>query len=293
MAREHVHPGCVSALMTTTRASLAMPEAVIDEYVRLGFGEVFVRPLANHGFAKRNGASLGYDSESFFAFYARCLDRVLWWNSQGVALREAAAATWLNKLLSPFDSGYVDLQSPTGAGSAVLVYNYDGYVYPSDEARMLAETGNTSLRLGRIGEQLQRLQGSEVVQRLRAQSDGEARVECANCSYNASCGPDPVEALADACDTPVSDSDHCRRSTWMFRHLLERIDQAEAQGDEAFLDLAYAWARRDHPKQASRQTTDGALMARPRREADCGSPEGTMTSHFKGIPVRWSIAVEN
>jgi His-Xaa-Ser system radical SAM maturase HxsB len=293
MAREHIHPGCVSALMTTTTASLAMPEIIIDEYVRLGFDEVFVRPLANHGFAKRNRALLGYDSEAFFDFYNRCLNRVLWWNHQGVALREAAASAWLNKLLSPFDSGYVDLQSPTGAGSAVMVYNYDGFVYPSDEARMLAETGNVSLRLGRIGEPLHKLQASEVVQHLRAQSDGEARTECASCPYRTSCGPDPVEALALGRGATVHDSDHCRRSTWMFRHLLDRIDRAEAERDEFFLDLAYAWARREHPKQIDRLKPGDALLWQPQRQPDCGTRHGMKTSRFKGIPVRWSAVAEN
>ena len=74
------------------------------------------------------------------------------------------ASIILNKLLSTFDAGYVDLQSPTGAGQSVVVYNYDGYVYPSDEARMLAETGDKSLRLGRIGEALSELLNSQTQQ---------------------------------------------------------------------------------------------------------------------------------
>lgn len=293
MAREHIHPGCVSALTTTTKASLTMPEAIIDEYVRLGFDEVFVRPLANHGFAMRNAAHLGHARDAFFDFYTRCLERVLWWNQQGVALREAAAAAWLNKLLSPFDSGYVDLQSPTGAGSAVMVYNYDGFVYPSDEARMLAETGNASLRLGRIGEPLRKLQASEVVQQLRAQSDGEARTECASCPYHTSCGPDPVEALACGSNVTVHESGHCRHSTWMFRHLLARVDRAETDRDEVFLDLAYAWARREHPKQADRLKPVDGLLSLPQRQPDSDIRQGSKTSHFKGILVRWSFVAEN
>jgi His-Xaa-Ser system radical SAM maturase HxsB len=294
MAREHIGPGCVSALMTTTKLSLEMPEAVVDEYVRLGFDEVFVRPMASHGFAKRNGAHLGYPSSAFFAFYERCLERVLWWNSKGVALRESAAATWLNKLLSPFDSGYVDLQSPTGAGSAVLVYNYDSYVYPSDEARMLAETGDVTLRLGRIGEPITRLQGSEVVQWLRTQSDGEVQSECASCSYRVFCGPDPVEALAAGRPIGVAETDHCQRSTWMFRHLLDRLDRAEIEGNEEFLDLAYAWARRHHPRRrfdSSSMVDHKVNVVQKSVERIALPPSET---HFRGIPVRaYTSALEN
>ena len=158
---------------------------------------------------------------------------------------------------------------------------------------MLAETGNASLRLGRIGEPLQRLQGSEVVKQLRAQSDGEARIECARCPYHTSCGPDPVQALADGRNTPVRESEHCRRSTWTFRHLLERLDRAAAEGDETFLDLAYAWARREHPKRTNRPATDDALLTRLVRQADSGTPEVTQMTHFKGIPVRSSVVSEH
>lgn len=292
LAREHIDPGCVSALMTTTKASLAMPEAVIDEYVRLGFDEVFVRPMASHGFAKRNIAYLGYSSSAFFAFYERCLERVLWWNGKGVALRESAAATWLNKLLSPFDSGYVDLQSPTGAGSAVLVYNYDGYVYPSDEARMLAETGDVTLRLGRIGDPIARLQGSDAVHWLRSQSNGELRSECASCPYQVFCGPDPVEELAAGQPLAVAQTDHCQRSTWMFRHLLERLDRAEADASEDFLDLAHAWARRDHPHRPEHTSSNVDHVVAVVDKPAVRLPEPSSETRFRGIPVRAYTADE-
>lgn len=254
MARELISPTSVSALVTTTKASLQMAEAIVDEYVRLGFDEIFVRPLAQHGFAKRNAPLMAYPSSSFHDFYNRCLDRVMWWNRKGIAIRETSAAIWFNKLLSPFDSGYVDLQNPTGAGSAVLVYNYDGYVYPSDEARMLNELGNTSLRLGRIGDPLRQLTRSEVVHRLRDHSNGQTHAECGGCPYNMMCGPDPVDAMTVDESVPVEETDHCKRSKWMFRNLLDRFDRATASGDEDFLDLAYAWARHAHPRKSGLNT---------------------------------------
>lgn len=293
MAREQIHPGCVSAVMTTTMTSLTMPEAIIDEYVRLGFDEVFIRPLANHGFAMRNAAHLTYSRNAFFDFYSRCLDRVLWWNKQGIALREATAAAWLNKILSPFDSGYVDLQTQSGAGTAVMVYNYDGFVYPSDEARMLTETGNSSLRLGRIGEPLRELQASAVVEYLRTQSDGEARAECASCPYHTYCGPDPIEALARGDSVAVHETDHCRRSTWMFRHLLDRFDRAESDSDEDFLDLAYAWARREHPKLVERLVPVDDVLSLTQCQSDSGLRQESKDTLFMGIPVRWSAIAKN
>lgn len=240
LAREAIGPDSVSALMTTTRASLGHAEAIIDEYVSLGFREVFLRPLSSYGFAKRNQSLLGYSLAEFVSFYERGLERVIHWNRQGVELREVYASIILNKLLSTFDGGYVDLQSPTGAGLSVVVYNYDGYVYPSDEARMLLESGDSSLRLGRIGTPLQDLVDSDVQKRLVAASLVDDTPGCRECTYKLFCAPNPVDSQAQFGTpfAPVYETEHCRRHLWMFDHLLMRIRAA----DDWSLDVFHSWA---------------------------------------------------
>ena len=44
---------CVSALMTTSKHSLGRFKEIIDEYVRLGFNNIFLRSLNPYGFAKQ------------------------------------------------------------------------------------------------------------------------------------------------------------------------------------------------------------------------------------------------
>lgn len=241
LARRMIGPGSVSALMTTTKASLACPEAIVDEYVKHDFTEIFMRPLSLYGFAKHNIKHLGYSLSDFAVFYERALERVLHWNRNGVELREATAALILNKILSPFDAGYVDLQSPSGAGLAVLVYNYDGYVYPSDEARMLAASGDFSLRLGRIGEPLDALLRSSVMHRMVASSLPTRVPGCAECAFSPYCGPDPVGAQAEfgSMEAPPRLTEHCKRSTWLFDFFFRKLQTA----DQEFLDLAYRWAQ--------------------------------------------------
>jgi len=241
LARELLGHDAVAALMTTTSSSLADPEAIVDEYVRLGFKDIFLRPLSSYGFAKRNQILLGYSVQKFFDFYQRGLKRVLHWNSHGVEIREVYACILLNKMLSTFDAGYVDLQSPTGAGSSVLVYNYDGYVYPSDEARMLAETGDKSLRMGRIGEPLENLLQSAVARSLAVASTVENAEGCCDCPYNKFCGPNPVDAQAQfgTLFIPVENTEHCQRHKGLFDAMFMEIRTA----DEDLLDLFYQWAR--------------------------------------------------
>jgi MoaA/NifB/PqqE/SkfB family radical SAM enzyme len=219
---------------------LLEPEAIVDEYVGLGFSEIFLRPLSSHGFAKRNERVIGYSLKEFCAFYEKAFERVLFWNREGVPIREVSACLAFNKILSPFDSGYVDLQSPTGSGLGVLVYNYDGYVYPSDEARMLAETGDTSLRLGRIGDSLGTLLAGPVVKNLVSSSLVGYVPGCRECAFNPYCGPDPIGAYNQfgTMKAPVYLTEHCKRQMWMFDFLFRRIRDA----DSWFMDLAHDWA---------------------------------------------------
>ena len=240
LARDRLGHDAVSALMTTTKLSLLHPEAIVDEYVRLGFQDIFLRPLSSYGFAKRNQTRQGYSLEDFFDFYSRALQRIFYWNKQGIVIREVYASIILNKMLSTFDGGYVDLQSPTGSGASVLAYNYDGYVYPSDEARMLVEAGDTTLRLGKIGTSQSELLRSAVRRMLVDASTTENISECRECAYNQFCAPNPVDSYAQHADAfaPVLTSEHCRRHMWLFDEFFTMLQEA----DDFTLDLFYRWA---------------------------------------------------
>lgn len=241
LARADIGPGHVSALMTTTRESLAYPEQIVDEYVRLGLPDIFLRPLSSYGFAKRNQARMGYSVEEFADFYQRALERIFYWNAQGIHLREVYASIILNKMLSTFDGGYVDLQSPTGAGSSVLVYNYDGYIYPSDEARMLAENGDLALRLAPVGTPLATVAALPLLRQLRQASLVLETAGCKECAYNQFCGPNPVDAHAQhgSVFAPVLSTEHCRRHMWLFDTMFLKLQAA----DSARQQLFYRWAR--------------------------------------------------
>jgi His-Xaa-Ser system radical SAM maturase HxsB len=241
LARRHLGQDAVSALMTTTRDSLEQPEAIIDEYVALGFNEIFIRWLSPYGYAKRNERVLAYPFEDFKRFYQRAFERILYWNREGVPIREVAASIALNKILSPFDAGYVDLQSPSGAVLAALVYNYDGWVYPSDEGRMLAESGDTSLRLGRIGDSLTTLLNSSVAKQIVRASLGRQVPGCCDCAFNPYCGPDPVSTQSQygRMDVPVYWTEHCKRYKWFFELIFRRLREP----DPWFQNLAYGWAK--------------------------------------------------
>lgn len=239
--RERLGPDAVSALMTCSLASLEMPEAIVDEYVRQGFSEIFLRHVSPYGFAVRSTSKTGYETEKFLEFYRRGLAHILKLNQEGVAFREVYAALLLRRMLTPFPTGYVDLQSPAGAGLAAIVYNYDGDVYASDEGRMLAEMGDRSFRLGNVHrDSWEALFLESPLLDVVYQTMTEGLPGCSECAFQPSCGSDPVFHHATQGDVvghrPTSA--FCRRNMEIMRHLVRLLEDDPVAGK-----ILRGWAR--------------------------------------------------
>jgi uncharacterized protein len=184
----------VSALMTTTRKSLEYPTQIVDEYVARGFDHIFLRPISPYGFAVRTRHKTGYELPAFLEFFKTALERIIEVNRSGTFLVEDYSKILLTKILTPFPTGYVDLQSPAGAGIGVAVYNYDGDVYVSDEARMLAEMGDRTFRLGNVHTNTyEELFGGDLLRSLVSESVIESIPLCCDCAFQAYCGSDILE----------------------------------------------------------------------------------------------------
>lgn len=83
---------CVSALMTTSKHSLGRFKDIIDEYIRLGFNNIFLRSLNPYGFAKQYKEKIAYPVEEFIANYKEGLDYIIELNKQGTFFVEGFAA---------------------------------------------------------------------------------------------------------------------------------------------------------------------------------------------------------
>lgn len=242
-AREALGPDRVSAIMTTTQRSLTAPREIVDEYVRLGFDAIFLRPISPYGFAVRTGEALRYETAQFVEFYREALAHIIDLNRRGTDLVEVFAQILLTKILTPFATGYVDLQSPTGAGLGAVAYNYDGNVYASDEARMLAEMNDRSFCLGNLHQSsYEEIFGGDTLQALVAGSVAETLPGCADCAFVPYCGADPVFHHRTQGDfighRPTSA--FCSRNMAILRYLFDLL-----RGDDDFVHgLLTSWATR-------------------------------------------------
>ena len=232
----------VAALATITSHSLPFAREIVDLYVDMGFGSIALRPISPFGFAVKSSRKLGYTAEKFLRFYTEALTYLIEINAAGKTIEESYATLLLTRILTPFPTTYVDLQSPSAAGRNVLVYNYDGGVYVSDEGRMLAEMGDQRFRMGTVHDALQLLRQSDAMSILQKCGDAERLPGCSECAFVPFCGADPVFHVATQSD-PIGHrptSEFCQRHTGLFRVIFEYI----AAQDPTVLRVFLSWMTR-------------------------------------------------
>ncbi|MBO3276247.1 His-Xaa-Ser system radical SAM maturase HxsB [Pseudomonas schmalbachii] len=232
----------VSALMTTTEKSLPRVREIIDEYLRLGFDGIFLRPLSPYGFAIKTKRFMAYDAARYLEFYKEGLQYIIELNKAGIRFSEYYSSLVLAKMLTSNDPGFVDLMNPSGAGIAAIVFNYDGTVYASDESRMLAEMGDPAFRLGNLLEQsYEEIILSDNLLDALEDSFTLSVPMCADCAFEPYCGAEPVYHHAVHKDVVgrKPESGFCSRNMGIFKHLIGLL-----RSDPETRQILTGWANR-------------------------------------------------
>jgi len=230
----------VAALMTTTAASLDYVTEIVDEYVRRNFHSIFLRPISPYGFAVKTHRKIGYEMERFLKFYKDGLKHILDINRGGYRIAEVYTQILLTKILTPHSTRYVDMQSPAGEAWNVLVYNYDGDVYASDESRMLAEMNDRTFRLGNVHSDTRRsLFTSDAALRMFHAACNQALVGCSDCAFQSYCAADPIYHHATQGDMYGNrpTSGFCMRNMSVLKHLFSIIEQ----NDRDTMRVLWSW----------------------------------------------------
>jgi len=243
LCRKHLGKDSVSALMTTTSFTINHFKEIIDKYVELGFDNIFLRSLNPYGFAKRDKHKLAYPMEEFIDNYKKGLDYIIEINKGGKFFAEGFATILLTRILTPFSTGFVDLQSPAGIAIAGVIYDYDGDVYVSDEGRMLAAVGNKQFRMGNVETNTyQEIFNSEYLHKLISNSVAESLPECATCAYLSYCGADPVRNYNEQGDVigNRTKSEICLKNKSTIKYLLSLLQKNDKDINRVF----WSWITR-------------------------------------------------
>ncbi len=124
--------------------------------------------------------------------------------------------------------GYVDLQSPAGILNSVVVFNYDGKIYASDEARMIAESKDYKFQVGVLGESsYEEVFYGEKILEIAESWSNESLAGCSDCAFQPYCGADPVLNYATQGDLygfrPTSI--FCKKNMEIIRFLFELMTE--------------------------------------------------------------------
>ncbi|WP_281613114.1 His-Xaa-Ser system radical SAM maturase HxsB [Flammeovirga sp. SubArs3] len=235
-SREIVPTENISALMTTTLLSLDYPKEIIDNYIQNGFNHIFLRAISPYGFALKNSKKNIYETEKYIEFYKKGLLYILELNKNGHFFVEDYASIVLKKILTPFTTGFVDLQSPSGVINGVVVYNYDGYVYASDESRMLAENKDFTFQLGHVSDNYADIFYGEKSEAIAQSWALESLNGCSDCGLQVYCGADPVRNHATQNDMEGHrpTSTHCMKNMAIIEFLFELIADKESGYEKIF-----------------------------------------------------------
>lgn len=219
-----------SALMTTTKHSLKMPEEIVEEYRKLGTGGIFIRPLSPIGHAGTVWDKIGYTPREYKLFYARSLKKVLEINKSGEIFVERNAALFARKLFDFENPNYLDLKSPCGAATGQLAYNWNGDVYTCDEGRMLGAGGDYSFRLGSVySSSWKDLMKAAPAIKCSAASCLESQPVCCRCAFKPFCGVCPAhnKASQNSLWGNIKGSYWCEIQKAMFTVILAAIKNPE------------------------------------------------------------------
>lgn len=230
----------VDVLMTTTAFSLKNTKRIIDEYIKLNFSGIFLRAINPYGFAVQHKNDFLYKAEKFVEFYKEALEYILELNKRGRYFVEHYTTLLLTRILTPFSTGFVDLQSPSGAGISGVIYDYDGNVYPADEARMLAQMGNRYFVMGNVHRNsYKEVFSSDILKKITNESCLEVMPECSQCVFSAYCGADPIRNYLETKDImgDRTNSGFCKKNKAIFKHLFSLIKQ----NDEQINDIFWSW----------------------------------------------------
>lgn len=237
LAREILGEDSCSPLLTVTKTNLNKLPQVVDSYIKLNFHGVFIRELNPYGYAEMNLKKLGYSTDEFVDAYKKALDYIIEQNLRGKYFVEYFAALLLQRILTSFPTGFVDLQSPCGDVIGGAIYDYDGNVYAADEGRMLARTGDKKFLLGNVlTDEWKEIFAGEKAREIVKVSCLETLPECAFCAYQMYCGASPVRYYTESGDFfgRRATSNFCKKIKGIVTYLFELLRKNDTDVNDVF-----------------------------------------------------------
>ncbi|GHG95116.1 His-Xaa-Ser system radical SAM maturase HxsB [Pseudodonghicola xiamenensis] len=220
-ALDLIGPSRVSALPTIDMECPPKPEDLIAAYEDFGFTSLYLRPVNYQGFARKSHPS-ARTSQSWTAYYRNFVYTLISHNARtGRTMEEFYLAHCLRRILAPGADSHTDLRNPNIPTGTNAVIDFDGQIYPSDEARMLARIRQVDLSVGDVANGLDH----EKLALIAPSHINNFDPDCIHCPYQPFCGTDPIDDLSrnGRIDIPRHESWFCQRHLAVFDLAVELL----------------------------------------------------------------------
>jgi radical SAM protein with 4Fe4S-binding SPASM domain len=226
----------LSALPTIDMRKPPDLDALIDTYDSFGLKSIYLRPVNYQGFARRTPLA-GDELPKWNALHSAFIDRLIERNYEtGNVIEEYYFSHCLRRVLRAGHDGHVDLRNPSLLASDYLVIDYDGRLYPTDEARMMSRVGQVDLSIGTARTGVDR----GAVDAMNGSALNNFDPDCIHCAYQPFCGSDPIDAVSryGRVDVPKADTWFCGRHLSIFDRVVRLI---YSRDEKAIFSLRH-WA---------------------------------------------------
>lgn len=214
----------IHALPTITKNTFDEIKKVIDYYISINQSSIYLRPVNHQGFARKRYVSEQSAYEEWMLNYRRALEYIFNLNFNGdYKITEVGFEVAVKRAFTSGSNGHVDLRSPNPAARDYIVINYDGDLYPSDEARMLSRIRHVNLKIGNILTGINRARVDEI----NWNQMNDIHEDCIHCPYKPFCGSDLVDDLSrtNRTDLPKSLTYFCQSNMNTFDFIFSKLQE--------------------------------------------------------------------
>jgi len=213
-------PERVSALPTLDVNDLPDPAEFVEQYAELGIHSIFLRQVNYQGFARK--VLHQSNSTSWYQFYRSVVHYIIEKNHcEDLAMEEFYLSHLLRRVIRGGQNNFVDLRNPNWLGIDYIVIDFDGKIYPTDEARMLSRVRHIDLAIGSLQTGLDQQKLWQLNQAVSNFDDPD----CAHCVYRPYCGLDVIDDLSryQRVDLPRHMTHHCNKHMTLFDYAFELL----------------------------------------------------------------------
>ena len=211
---ERFGAGRMSALPTIDPLNPPDLDELIATFGRFGIHSIYLRPINRQGFARRRPEAAG-ELQAWNDLHSRFIDLIVEQNwRRDTVVEEYYFTHLLRRILGLGANGHVDIRNPNPVGANYVVVDYDGTLFPTDEARMMARIGQIDLSTGNVLDGEDRSKMDE----LNSASFNDQDPDCQHCVYQPFCGVDLIDDISrySRIDLPRHQTYFCRRHLALF-----------------------------------------------------------------------------